>query len=456
MKAPLAVSTVVAVFLIATPLAQAETSFADLKIAPKASSFTLDNGLEVVVIPDHRAPVVTHMVWYKAGAADEAAGESGAAHFLEHLMFKGTETRPDGFSDVVTALGGQENAFTSQDYTAYFQQIAKEHLGEMMTLEADRMANLALDPEEVARELDVVLEERRMRVDTRPSAILGEAFDATLHVNSPYGDPVIGWPAEVTALNRESAFAFYDRFYTPENAVLVVAGDVTPDEVRTLAEQSYGKLASRVDLKPRARSQTPKLESLRTVRYADPQVGQPSLRHGWVVPSYATADPGDAEAIDVLAQILGGDSTSRLYDALVRDDGPASSVGAWYQSSAVDPDTFMVYAVPRDGVSFATVEAAIGKTITDIAENGVTEEELARAKRSLVADAVFAQDSQQRLARIFGLALTTGQSIEDVQEWPARIAAVTVDDVKRAAQTYLPLDAGVVGYLENKVPPKDS
>ncbi|MDQ0316167.1 M16 family metallopeptidase [Amorphus orientalis] len=457
MKAPIALSTVAALLFAAAPVAQAETSFADLEIAPNASSFSLDNGMEVVVIPDHRAPVVTHMVWYRTGAADEGPGESGVAHFLEHLMFKGTEAHPDGFSDVVTALGGQENAFTSQDYTAYYQQIAKEHLGRMMTFEADRMANLALDEDEVARELDVVLEERRMRVDTNPSAILGESFDATLHVNSPYADPIIGWPDEVSALSREAAISYYDRFYTPENAILVVAGDVTVDEVRALAEDTYGQLESRVDLAPRTRSQTPDLTSLRTVRYADPRVGQPSLRRGWVVPSYATAEPGEAEAIDVLAQVLGGGSTSRLYDELVRDGGPATSVAAWYQSSAVDPDTFGVYAVPRDGVSFDALETAIEASITDVAENGISEEELERAKRSLVADALFAQDSQQRLARIFGLALATGQTVEDVQEWPARIGAVTAEDVQKAAQTHLPLDAGVIGYLEKaEAPGKDS
>ena len=456
MKARYALVAALGASLLAVPAASAETSFADLKIAPNTSTFTLDNGLQVVVIPDHRAPVVTHMVWYRAGAADEAAGESGAAHFLEHLMFKGTEAHPDGFSKVVTSLGGQENAFTSQDYTAYFQQIAKDHLGRMMELEADRMANLALEPEEVARELDVVLEERRMRVDNDPSSILGEAFDATLHVNSPYADPVIGWPKEVSALNREAAFAYYDRFYTPENAVVVIAGDVTPEEVEALARKTYGQVESRVDLKPRARSQTPALGSLRTVRYADPRVGQPSLRHGWVVPSYATAEPGEAEALDVLSQILGGGSTSRLYDALVRESDVASSVGCWYQGNALDPDTFMVYAVPRDGVDFDAVQEAIGKTIEEIAQNGVSDEELERAKRALVASALFAQDSQQRLARIFGLALTTGQTIEDVQTWPARIADVTADQVQAAARTYLSPDQGVTGYLEKKAAGKDS
>lgn len=456
MKARYALVAALGASLLAVPASAAETSFADLKIAPDTSSFTLDNGLQVVVIPDHRSPVVTHMVWYRAGAADEAAGESGAAHFLEHLMFKGTEAHPDGFSSVVTSLGGQENAFTSQDYTAYFQQIAKDHLGRMMELEADRMAHLSLEPEEVARELDVVLEERRMRVDNDPSSLLGEAFDATLHVNSPYGDPVIGWPKEVSALNREAAYAFYDRFYTPENAVVVIAGDVTPNEVKTLAEKTYGEVKSRAEVKPRVRSATPALNALRTVRYDDPRVGQPSLRHGWVVPSYATAEPGQAEALDVLSQILGGGSTSRLYDTLVRTDGLASSVGSYYQGNALDPDTFMVYAVPRDGVAFPAIEAAIGKTIEDIAQNGVSDEELQRAKRALVAGALFAQDSQQRLARIFGLALTTGQTIEDVQTWPSRIAAVTAEQVQAAARTYLPADQGVTGYLEKKAPGKDS
>src|SRR3954449_12236551 len=211
---------------------------------PEVSSFALDNGLDVVVIPDRRVPVVTHMVWYRNGSADDPLGQSGIAHFLEHLMFKGTDRHPAGeFSQVVSALGGQENAFTSYDYTAYFQRVAREHLETMMAFEADRMTGLVLEDAVVAPERDVVLEERRMRVETDPAAQLSEAMAASLFVHHPYGIPIIGWMHEIESLDRDNALAYYRRFYTPENAVLVVAGDVTADEVVRLAENTYGRVA---------------------------------------------------------------------------------------------------------------------------------------------------------------------------------------------------------------------
>jgi zinc protease len=226
--------------------------------APSISSFNLANGMQVVVIPDHRTPVVTHMVWYKNGSADDPPGKSGIAHFLEHLMFKGTETRPKGmFSNLVSELGGQENAFTSFDYTAYFQKVAKEHLGTMMSFEADRMKNLVLSDEDVLPERDVVLEERRMRTDSDPGAQLSESLGRTLYVNHPYGLPIIGWQHEIEGLNREDALAYYRRFYTPENAILVVAGDVTEAAVRSLAEETYGRIAARGEAPRRNRTAEP-------------------------------------------------------------------------------------------------------------------------------------------------------------------------------------------------------
>ena len=247
--------------------------------ADAVSSFDLDNGLKVVVIEDHRTPVVTHMVWYKVGAADEPPTKSGIAHFLEHLMFKGTESHPAGeFSGVVADIGGQENAFTSSDYTAYFQKIAKEHLGLMMEYEADRMTGLVLSPDDVASEKQVVLEERSSRTDNNPSAQLGEELDAALYLTHPYGRPVIGWKHEIEALTREDALAFYERYYTPNNAVLVVAGDVTPDEVRALAEETYGKVARRADPGERLRPREPEPRAERTVSMSSPRVQQESVR----------------------------------------------------------------------------------------------------------------------------------------------------------------------------------
>lgn len=429
------------------------TAQAAAEIAPSAESFTLDNGLQVVVIPDRRAPVVTHMVWYKVGSADEPWGESGIAHFLEHLMFKGTKTHPEGeFSKAVADVGGEENAFTSNDYTAYFQRVAKEQLPLVMRFEADRMANLVLTDEQVLPERQVVLEERSSRTDSEPSAQLGEALDAALWTNHPYGVPVIGWRSEIEKLNREQAIAFYDRYYTPNNAVLVVAGDVDTAEVRRLAEETYGKLARRAEPPPRLRPQVQELPAQRVVTLSDDRVAQPSTRLVWVAPSYNTGEPGEAEALEVLADVLGGGSTSRLYRQLVRDDGPAVSAGAYYRGSNLDDGEVTLYAVPRDGETVEALEARLLKVLADVAENGVTDEELARAKRTIIADAVYAQDSQSTLARIFGVALTTGGTVEDAKTWPSRIEAVQADAVKAAAARFDP-NRAVIGRLLPKAAP---
>jgi zinc protease len=422
-------------------------AYAAAEIAPDATSFTLDNGLEVVVIPDRRAPVVTHMVWYKVGSADEQPGESGIAHFLEHLMFKGTKDHPEGtFSKAVADVGGEENAFTSNDYTAYFQRIAKDQLPLVMRFEADRMANLVLTDEQVLPERQVVLEERSSRTDSEPSAQLGEALDAALWVNHPYGVPVIGWRSEIEKLDREQAIAFYDRYYTPNNAVLVVAGDVEAAEVRRLAEETYGKVARRAEPGPRIRPQVQQLPAQRVVTLTDERVAQASTRTAWVAPSYTTGQPGEAEAFEVLAEVLGGGSTSRLYRQLVRGDGPAISAGAYYRGSRLDDGEVTLYGLPRDGVTVEVLEARLLAVLADVAENGITDEELARAKRTIIADAVYAQDSQSTMARIFGAALTTGGTVEDAKTWPSRIEAVSAEAVKAAAQRLDP-DRGVIGRL---------
>lgn len=434
--------------LMAMPATAEPVDLGELTLAPDAQSFTLDNGLEVVVIPDRRAPIVTHMIWYRVGSADEPPGKSGIAHFLEHLMFKGTEANPGNtFSTTVARVGGRENAFTSNDYTAYFQQVAKEHLPKMMEFEADRMRNLQLTEKVSAPERNVVIEERRSRVETQPQAELGEALDASLYVNHPYGDPVIGWPDELAGLTFADALNFYRRQYRPSNAVLVVAGDVSVEEVRRLAEATYGTIEDTDRAAPRARPKAQRLRADRTVELKDPRVMQPSVQVAWLVPSYATAEPRVGEALDLLSEILGGNNTSRLYTALVRDQGLATSTGAYYQSSAVDDTRFVFYAVPKDGVSLDALEEAGRAVIRDIAENGVSEEELARARTNLLASVIFAQDSQSSLARIFGSALTTGSTLKDVQEWPTRVAAVTAQDIQKAARDYLDRQSSVTARL---------
>ncbi|WP_436642864.1 M16 family metallopeptidase [Microbaculum sp. FT89] len=416
--------------------------------ADAVTTFELDNGLKVVVIEDHRTPVVTHMVWYKVGASDEPPTKSGIAHFLEHLMFKGTEAHPAGeFSKVVADIGGQENAFTSSDYTAYFQKVAKDHLGLMMEYEADRMTGLVLAPEDVTSELQVVLEERSSRTDNDPSAQLGEELDATLYMSHPYSRPIIGWKHEVEALTRDDALNFYKRYYTPNNAILVVAGDVTPDEVRALAEETYGKVARRAEPGERLRPREPEPRAARTVSMSSPRVQQESVRIAWLAPSYRTAEPGEAEALDVLAGILGGGANSRLYKALVVNGGEAAAAGGFYQGSALDDSRFMVYGVPKPDVDLDTLAQAADGVIADLVAGGVTEAELSRVKNALIAESVYAQDSQSSLARIYGTALTTGGTVADIAAWPDKVRAVTADQVVDVARKYLTPERSVTAYL---------
>ncbi|MCK0199035.1 insulinase family protein [Ancylobacter sp. 6x-1] len=415
--------------------------------AAEVSEFTLENGMQVVVVPDHRTPVVTHMVWYRVGSADEHPGKSGIAHFLEHLMFKGTAQHPAGqFSQVVATLGGQENAFTSQDYTAYFQRVAKEHLGTVMGFEADRMTGLVLTDEVVLPERDVVLEERRMRTDNDPGSQLSEAAQAAMYTNHPYGHPIIGWEEEIASLNREDALAFYRRFYTPNNAILVVAGDVTADEVRALAEKTYGTVARRAEIGPRERPKEPEPRAERRVSLADGRVAQPSLSRAYLVPPYRTA-PKESVALDVLAQVLGGGSTGRLYRTLVVEKGLAAGASAWYQSTALDETRFGISLSPRPEVKMEGLEAALDAAIARIAAEGPEAGELERAKTRLVADAIYAQDNQATLARIYGAALATGTTVDDVKNWPAEVKAVTAEEVRDVARRYLVPARAVTGYL---------
>ena len=418
-------------------------------MAPNAVEFTLDNGMQVVVIPDHRAPVVTHMVWYRVGAADERSGQSGIAHFLEHLMFKGTEERPgDEFRNRIAAIGGDENAFTSADYTAYFQRVAKDNLGEMMEFESDRMTNLVLTDAVVATERDVVLNERRDRVEKNPDAILGEALLRILYLNHPYGRPIIGWNHEIAELDRSTALDFYKRYYTPNNAILVVAGDVTPDAVRRLAEETYGEVPARPEAVRAPRPAEPAGMGPRTVTVRDEKVQEPQLQRAYVVPSAVTAEDGESEALSLLSEILGGGATSRFYDELVRGDGPATYAGASYLMTGVDDTRFVIYGLPKPGIGLRDLEGRMDEVIARIKEDGVTEEELARAKRSAIAQAVYSLDSQSTLANILGQALTVGRTLEDVQEWPSRIQAVTAEDVQAVARRYLQIEQSATGYLE--------
>jgi zinc protease len=412
-------------------------------------TFTLRNGLQVIVIQDHRTPVVTQMVWYKVGSADETPGKSGLAHFLEHLMFKGTAKHPEGeFSKTVLKIGGNENAFTSVDYTGYFQRIPREQLKSMMEFEADRMTGLILKDENVLPERDVVLEEYNMRVANNPEARLNEQIMAALYLNHPYGRPVIGWHHEIEKLDREMALEFYHRFYAPNNAILVIAGDTDAKEVRPMAEETFGKVAAQPTIPVRRiRPQEPQPVAPRTVTLADPHVEQPSVKRYYLVPSATTAAPGESAALDVLAQLLGSGSNSYLYRALVVDQPLAVAASAAYQSTSLDPTQFWISVSPKSGVEFSTVEQIIDNVIAGVVQNPIRAEDLERVKTQLVAEAIYAQDNQATLARWYGGGLATGLSVEDIRSWPDRIRAVTAEQVREAAKTWLEKKRSVTGYL---------
>ena len=415
---------------------------------PQVSSFTLDNGLDVVVVPDRRVPVVTHMIWYRNGSADDPVGQSGIAHFLEHLMFKGTNRHPAGeFSQVVSALGGQENAFTSFDYTAYFQRVAREHLKTMMEFEADRMTGLVLDEAVVGPERDVVLEERRMRVETDPAAQLSEAMAAALFVRHPYGTPIIGWMHEIESLDREHALSYYRRFYTPENAILVVAGDIGPDEVRRLSEDTYGRVTPFGERPIRRRPREPEPRAARHIEIADPKVEQPTLQRLYLTPSSRTAQGRDSAALELLAEMLGGGPTSYFYRKLVMERGVAVNAGAWYMGSSIDDTRFSVYAVPAEGVSLADLEEAVDGALKAIPAAALEADAVERAKTRLVAETIYSTDSQSSLARIYGSALAIGETIEEVRRWPDDIEAVTRLDLAGVAERFLVPPRSVTGYL---------
>ncbi|MGC1710517.1 MAG: pitrilysin family protein [Methyloceanibacter sp.] len=416
--------------------------------AVRAHEFKLANGLDVVVIPDHRAPVVTQMVWYKVGAADEPPGSSGIAHFLEHLMFKGTDTIPTGqFSKIVARNGGEDNAFTNHDVTAYFQRVAKDRLPTVMAMEADRMANLRLSEEDVVTERNVILEERRSRVDNDPGSILQEQMMAALYANHPYGIPIIGWEHEIEALDRTDALTYYKRFYAPNNAILIVAGDVEPDEVKLLAENTFGKLKANSELNGRARPKEPEHYAPVKVTLEDPRAGRTTVQKYYLSPSYASAAPGEAEALDLLMRAAASGSVSRIYKRLVIEGKRAANAGGWYSDSGLDSGRLGFYAIAAEGVSAEDLDAAIESVIEELRETGTTEDELDRARASYLAEFVYTSDSQSRMARQYGWRLSTGMTIEDVEDWPERLKRVTVDDVRNVARKYLIDKNSVTGYL---------
>lgn len=397
-------------------------------------TFTLKNGMQVVLISNHRAPVVRQMVWYKVGSADEGAGESGIAHLLEHLMFKGTKTtEPGEFSKKIARNGGQENAFTSYDYTAYFQTIAKDRLEMVMKYEANRMTNLVITADQVVPERDVVLEERRSRVDNNPRAQLGEQVNATLFTNYPYRRPIIGWEHEIAALDLDRILAFYKKHYAPNNAILIVEGDVTLDELKPLAEKYYGVIPRGPDIK-RERTIEPPARANKRIALEHERVTQSRWNRSYLAPGYSYGEGQHRWALQILTEILGGGASSRLHKRLVLDDKIALSAGSFYSPDALGPATFYFYVSPKPGADMSKIDPAVDAELARLITDGVTKQEVDDAIERLRNHAAFARDDFGMASRVFGVALTSGGSIEEVEDWPTRIGEVTPEGVIAAAK----------------------
>nr|WP_244519138.1 pitrilysin family protein [Paracoccus alcaliphilus] len=410
--------------------------------------FTLPNGLETVVIQDHRAPVVVQMLWYRIGSADERPGKSGIAHYLEHLMFKGTDKlQPGEFSRTVTANGGMDNAFTSYDYTAYFQRIASDRLPLIMGMEADRMENLRIGEDDWQAERQVVLEERAQRVDSNPAALFAEERNAVQFYNHPYGRPVIGWRAEMEGLTREDAIAWYDEHYSPHEAVLILAGDVTPEQARELAEEHYGPIPAKGEATPRIRPQEPQKRTSRRMEMTDPRVAQPSMIRSWIVPERNAGDQKPAAALTVLAELLGGSMQTSVLGRELALPGKALWVNAGYDGLSVDPTSFRVSLIPADGMDPAEAEAELDAVLARFAETGPDDADLERIKTRIRAAQIYARDSAHGRAYDYGQGLSIGLTIEDVNDWPDILAAVTADEVTDAARALLADNAHVTGWL---------
>ncbi|WP_068119358.1 M16 family metallopeptidase [Tropicimonas marinistellae] len=418
-------------------------------MAETVSSFTLDNGMDVVVIEDHRAPVVVNMVWYRVGAADEPPGKSGIAHFLEHLMFKGTdELEPGEFSETVAQNGGSDNAFTSQDYTGYFQRVAADRLGLMMQMEADRMTDLVLSDAEVDPERDVIIEERNQRTENSPGALFGEQRAAAQYLNHPYGIPIIGWRHEMEELSRQDALDFYRLNYAPNNAVLIVAGDVAPDDVRALAETHFGPIPANPDLEARARPTEPPQIAERRISYEDPRVAQPYVMRSYLAPERDAGAQEDAAALTFLAELLGGSGqTSLMGRTLEVEEKVALYTGAFYDGMSLDDTTFSLLVMPTPERSLEEAEADMDRMIATFFDQGVDLEAFERLKTQIRASEIYRKDSLQSLARGYGEALTSGLTVADVQAWPDILDAVTPEDVMAAAERLFDRSRAVTGYL---------
>ena len=405
--------------------------------APDIHEFELDNGMKVLVRTDRRAPVVVSQVWYRVGSVDEHRGLTGVSHVLEHMMFKGTDDYgPGEMSDIIARHGGSENAFTSHDYTAYYQQVAAEHLGLMLELEADRMSDLALSPKHFQREVRVVQEERRQRVEDQPRALTWERLQAAAFPSSPRRSPIIGWRADLETLTVEQTAEWYRRWYAPNNAALVVVGDVEPERVRALAQQHFGdKEPVELPARPAAAEVDPRAETRLRV-HAPAKL--PYLAMGWRVPSLTTVDAdADVYALDVLVGLLDGGRSARIASRIVRERELASDAGAGYSPIARTDTLLTITGTPTPGGDIDKLEQALRSEVEALKNGDIGTDELERVKTNVRASDVFQRDSMFYQGMRIGMLETVGVGQEAYAAYQAGIRQVTADDVQRVARRYL-------------------
>ena len=423
--------------------------FVPLEAFGNVTSFSLENGMKVVVVEDHRAPVVTHMVWYRAGASDENSGKSGIAHLLEHLLFKETENVGNGeFSQTVAALGGSDNAFTSQDYTAYYQRVSKQYLDLMMYYESDRMKNLKISELDFNTEVKVVIEERSQRTDSKPGALFNEQNMASLYLNHPYGVPIVGWRHELDDLVLEDAIDYYKTYYSPNNAILIVSGDVDPKNVQILANKFYGSLENTIYLDVRKRPAEPPQIVERRLIFEDERVSQPYITRTYLA---AERDPGqqrEAAALTLLADLIGSDGIqSILGKTLQLDNKKAIYTNAYYNGLSYDDTNFSLIVVPNNDVTLLDIEAELDKVINTFISKGIDEDHLERIKFQYKAQQIYSLDSAYSQARRFGVALTSGLTIEDVLAWPKIIQDIKSAEILAAAVSLFKKESSVTGWI---------
>jgi len=427
---------------------------AGAQAAGDVTEFVLENGMQVVVIEDNRTPAVTHMVWYPVGAADEPPGVSGVAHFLEHLMFKATDDLASGeFSATVEANGGSDNAFTSWDYTGYFQRVASDRLDLMMQMEAERMTDLVLNEDEVRTERSVILEERAQRTDSSPGALFNEQMRAALYLNHPYNRPIIGWRHEMEVLSLEDARDWYETYYAPNNAILIVAGDTTPEEVRRLAEEHYGAIPASDTVPERIRPMEPPHIADRRIVFEDERVANPYVAVSYLVPERDPGNQEDAAALFMLANILGGSGQTAVLSRVLQNEEQRSLfAAAYYSPVSLDDTTFTVLNMPMPGIPLEEAEADLHRVLDQFLENGIDPVQFDRIKFQVEAAQIYGEDDVDGLAREYGRALTSGLTVSDVQAWPEVIAATTPEDVMAMAERVFNQTHSVTGYLRRPAP----